>query len=353
MGSLKLLSSFLCLTLATGCQLGYLTKSAYNQMALLAARTDMEKSLQDPSLSEDDRAKIRLSQKAREFAENDLHLKVSKNYTRFVKLDRPYVTYVVSAAPKWELKHFEWSYPIVGKMPYKGFFNEKDAQTEEATLKSEDLDTNLRGVSAFSTLGWFEDPLLSSMLRYKDYDLVNTIIHETVHATLYIKNSADFNERMAVFLGNLGAELYYQKYEGAESPTLQQVRAENEDEKVFSQFIGTEIKALEAWYKTKPEKNEDLRKERLEQILKQFSQNVEPKLKSKSFQKFTSTPLNNAKLMLYKTYSQDLSDFEKLFQLSQRDFQVFIEHCRSLETHKKPEIGLKELISRLEGTTGK
>jgi predicted aminopeptidase len=317
-------------------------------MALLSSRTSLDKSLQDPSLSEEDKAKIRLSQKARAFAETELHLRTTKNYSRFVKLDRPFVTYVVSAAPKWELKHYEWSYPFVGKMPYKGFFSEQDAMAEEADLKALDLDTNLRGVSAFSTLGWFEDPLLSSMLRYKDYDLVNTIIHETVHATLYIKNSADFNERMAVFIGNIGAEMYYQKYDGPQSPTLQQVHAENEDEKIFSQFIGDEIKSIQQWYEAKPERNENLRKERLSQILTQFSQNIEPKLKSKSYKKFKSTPLNNAKLLLYKTYNQDLNDFEKLFALCDRDFQKFIEQCRTLETHKKPELGLKELIQKIE-----
>jgi predicted aminopeptidase len=135
-------------------------------MKLLQARVPIAEALKDPTLSAEEKHKLELAQKTREFAEKDLHLKPTENYTSYVKLDRPYVTYVVSAAPKWELKHYQWSYPFVGKMPYKGYFSEADAKTEEADLKKEDLDTYMRGVSAYSTLGWFKDPLLSSMLRY-------------------------------------------------------------------------------------------------------------------------------------------------------------------------------------------
>jgi predicted aminopeptidase len=335
------------LILTTGCQIGYLTKSAYNQLALLSSRTNMEEALKDPSLSEEEKAKIHLSQKAMDFAVRDLHLKASKNYSRFVKLDRPYVTYVVNAASKWELKHYEWSYPFVGKMPYKGFFSEEDAKDEEIQLQKKDLDTYLRGVSAFSTLGWFEDPLLSSMLRYSRHDLVNTIIHETVHSTLYIKNSADFNERMAVFLGAVGTQAFYKKEEGPDSPTLKEIQQQDQDEKIFSQFIGKEIKSLEQWYLSQPDRNEEHRKGKFQEIIDQYKSKVEPQLKSKTYSQFGTTPLNNARILLYKTYVQDLADFEKLYELSGQDVQKFMDYCRSLESHPKPEQGLKDLISQL------
>lgn len=331
-------------SLLTGCQMGYYFSSAYNQVSLLSRGAPVQKVLNDPSVPEETKAHLRLAQKVRQFNESDLHLKVTSNFSKFVQLDRPYVTYVVSASPKWELTHHLWKFPIVGQMPYKGFFNEAAAKEEEAGLKGRDLDTHLRGVSAYSTLGWFSDPILSSMFNYKDYDLVNTLIHETVHTTIFIKNSADFNERLAVFLGNKGMELFYLKEEGPDSPTLHQVHDENHDDKLFSVFISKEIESLKEWYKNQKDHNEDLRQSRIREIQTRFSREIEPKLKSKSYAKFKDLNLNNARLMLYKTYMQDLSDFETLYDQVGRDFSKFIEVCRKLESHPKPEEGLKELI---------
>lgn len=325
--------------------MGYYFSSTYNQLSLLNKRTPIEKALQDPSLSEEEKNKLLLAQKAREFAEKDLHLKPTKNYTTYVKLDRPYVTYVVSASPKWELDHHLWDFLFVGKMPYKGFFNEEDAKIEEEKMKKKDLDTYMRGVSAYSTLGWFNDPMLSSMLRYSEHELVNTVIHETVHATLYIKSSADFNERLAVFLGNKGMELYYLKEEGSLSKTLKIAKEENEDEQLFSQFITKEIAALEEWYKNQKDKNEEARLKRIKEIQARFVVEVQPRLKTSNYKKFPEISLNNARLLLYKTYLQDLSDFEKLYEQSGRSFDTFLQKCRSLEKSKKPEEDLKKLIS--------
>lgn len=346
MDVLKLLTSLLFLTLLTGCQMGYYFSSAYNQLSLLNKRTPIEKALQDPSLSEEQKDKLRLAQKAREFAEQKLHLRPTKNYTTYVQLDRPYVTYVVSASPKWELKHHHWHFLFVGKMPYKGYFTEAGALEEEAELKKKDLDTYMRGVSAYSTLGWFNDPLLSSMLRYSDHELVNTVIHETVHATLYIKNSADFNERLAVFLGNKGMEQFYLQEEGPLSATLKKAKDENDDEALFSTFITKEIALLEEWYKNQKDKNEDLRQARIKEIQARFKTELEPKLKSNIYKKFPELALNNARLLLYKTYLQDLGDFQKLYESSNSDFSIFIEKCRSLEKAKDPEDALKKLVIR-------
>jgi predicted aminopeptidase len=334
--------SLLCF-LCTGCQIGYYVKSAYSQISMLASATPIDQSLKDPTLNEDEKRKLLLAQEAREFAEKELHLKETKNYRSFVKLDRPYVTYVVSASMKWELKHHLWGFPIVGEMPYKGFFNEQDAIAEENELIQQNLDTYRRGVAAYSTLGWFHDPLLSSMLRYKDHDLVNTIIHETVHATIYIKNSADFNERMAVFLGNKGMEIFYLKKEGTDSKTLAQIQKENQDDRLFSQFISTEIQNLDAWYKSNPERNEDLRMKRIAEIQEHFTANVLPKMKTDSYSRFSEVKLNNARLLNYKTYMQDLSDFENLYQKVGGNFQEFLKRCKSLEKSDHPEEDLKTL----------
>lgn len=344
MDVLKTAALALSAVLLSSCQINYIVKSAYNQFSMMSSQVSMEEALKDPKLTDEQKRKIQLAQKAREFAESELALKPTKNYTKFVLLDRPYVTYVVSAAPKWKLEAYKWHYPVVGSMPYKGFFNEADAKKEQESLKEENLDTYMRGVSAYSTLGWFKDPLLSSMLQYKDYDLVNTIIHETVHATLYIKHEADFNERMAVFLGNKGAEMFYLQQEGPSSPTLATVKNENGDDKLFSSWLSVKLKALELWYEKLPKDQqiEEQRQAQFKQLQEDFKKELLPQLKSESYKKFQDIKLNNARLLVYRTYMQDLGDFEKLYEKVGGDFKKFVEECKSLEKEKDPVAALKK-----------
>lgn len=347
MNSKSLLVMSFLMFILSGCQLGYIMKSGVGQMQLLRSRVPIDEALSDPKLEENKKEKLRLALQAREFAEKELHLLPTKNYTSYVELGRPYVTYVVSAAQKWELKTYQWSYPFMGKMPYKGYFNEADALAEEKEMQNQGFDTYMRGVSAYSTLGWFNDPILSSMLRYEDYDLVNTIIHETVHATLYIKHEADFNERLATFAGSKGAELFYLKKEGPQSATLKNIKDEGEDSKIFSEFISAELEELKKWYhELKPEDRlEEKRQVRFRLIQDRFTTNVKPRLKTKNFAYFSELNLTNARLLLYKTYMQDLSDFEKLYELSGRQFSEFIKRCKSLETAQDPAAELKKLVS--------
>lgn len=331
--------------------MGYYTQSAYNQMKILAKRTPIEKKLTEDNLSEDFKHKLNLTLEAHRFSVEILKLKNTNSYTTYSDLERPYVTYVVSAAPKWELKHHLWSFPFVGAVPYKGYFNEDDAKAEERSLQKQNLDTYLRGVSAYSTLGWFDDPLLSTMIKYREHDLVNTVIHETVHTTLYIKNSADFNERLAVFIGNKGTELFYLNKEGLNSPTLQKIKNENDDDQIFSKFISAEIINLEHWYKENsanndPNKNADIestREKRFIEIQDRFQKNILPQLKSDNYLSFAKNKLNNAKLLLYKTYNQDLIDFELLYKKANQDIPTFIELCKSFEKSENPNEQLKKM----------
>ena len=333
--------------LLSGCQLGYYMKSATNQFSMMASRIPVDEALEKSPLTETQKSKLRLSQQAREFAFHDLHLKNTKNYDSYIDLKRPYVTWVVNAAYKWEMKNYEWSYPIIGKMPYKGFFSEAEAKEQAADLEKEGLDTNVRGVSAYSTLGWFKDSVLSSMLRYKDHDLVNTIIHEIVHTTVYIKSNSDFNERLAVFIGGKGTEMFYKKLEGPDSATVKLIKAENEDDKLFSDFISGQIKELETWYKSNSDQNEKIRQEQFDKIKIAFKSQVSSKFKSASYQKFTEQKLNNATLGLLRTYMEDLSDFEKLYSKCNENMDLFIEKIKTLEKSDNPAEDLKKLTASL------
>lgn len=300
-----------------------------------------------------EKKKLQLAIDAKKFGEDELGLKKNSNYDSYVKLDRPYVSYVVSAAKKDRLEPHLWSFPIVGSIPYKGFFNPDDAKAEAKTLREKGFDTYVRGVSAYSTLGWFDDPILSSMLRYSDYDLVNTIIHESVHATLYIKSQADFNERLATYIGNIGADLFFARREGDQSPTLKQARAESEDDKLFSEFISGEIDALKAWY-TDNEKAASIDNElflarrdlKFSDIAERFESKIKPRLKSERYaknltQSLSPENLNNARLLAWKLYVYDLSDFDRAFTALGRDPRKLIEYAKSLEKEKDAEAALK------------
>lgn len=349
MDALKKIALVFPLLLFSGCQITYLVKSARSHFSILWARTPIEEALKDSRLTEDQKRKLLLIEESRKFGLHHLQLSQTANYTRFSYLDRPYVSYVVSAAPKWRLEHHEWSYPVVGRMPYKGYSNEEDAKAEQSDLQDQKLDTYLRGVSAYSTLGWFEDPVLSTMLSYSDQGLVNLILHETTHATLYIKNSADFNERLAVFVGNRGTEDFFLKKEGPDSPTVQKIKDFNSDDAIFSSFIGPEIKKLRQWYNSLPEheRTEGLRQKRFQEIQMAFAQTVLPQMKTKAYRDFPGMELNNARLLYFKTYMTDLSDFEKLYSLTGSSWSQFFTCVRTLEKSKKPEDELKILIKKI------
>jgi predicted aminopeptidase len=349
---MKIILLFLGGLFLSSCQMGYLVKNGWNQMSLLAARQPLEKALGDSKVSDEEKRKIRLAMEVREFADSELGLRVDQLYTSYVKLDRAYVTWVVSASPKWKLESYLWSFPIVGKMPYKGFFSEAEALEEERVLLNNPeapaaLDTYVRGVTAYSTLGWFKDPILSSMMRSKDHDLVDTLIHELVHATLYIKHQADFNERFAVFLGHKGRELFYLKKEGPNSSTLKVVQDENFDESLFSEFITKEIENLDSWYalvsKNSEPPTEEQRQAKFSEIKSRFIQDLEPRLKTKNWARFPEMKLNNARLSVFKTYLKNLGDFQQAYSKVGSDFKKFLASCKHLENHPNPEQGLKTL----------
>lgn len=313
--------------LSTSCQVSYLAKSAYNHLKILSNQVPLEQALKSENLSEKEKEKIQLTLKVREFIQNDLGLNLGKNYSTFVSLETPYPVYALQAAEAWELKPYQWWFPIVGHVPYKGFPTEEIAQKEAQALAEKSYDVYVRPVPAYSTLGWLKDPLLSSMLRHQEHELVNVLIHESVHATIFIKDDADFNERLATFLGNKGTELFYLKQEGAQSKTLTQILAENEDGHRFSAFISEELQSLERWYKeqkTQKTATVEMKEQRLKEIQNKFEKVVVLQMKSNSYKFFLKKKLNNAILLSLKTYFYDFKELEQQFKEAGGDFKMFL-----------------------------
>ncbi|MBX7231786.1 MAG: aminopeptidase [Bdellovibrionales bacterium] len=321
-------------------------KNAWDQSRLLAKKVSIDEEIQKPQISNEKKQKLLLTKEAHRFAEIDLGLKSTKNYTQFVELNRPYVTYILHVAPKFDLESYKWWFPIVGSVPYKGYFSKEGAEEEEQKFDKNIYDTSIRGVTAYSTLGWFQDPLWSSMLNYEEHSLVNTIIHETVHATIFLKGQADFNEKLATFLGDWGTELFYQKKEGDSSPTLKKIRAENQDQKIFSQFLSESMSQLRTWYKTRTGPiTETDRNKKFDEIKMLFQQKILPQLQTDSWSGFAKAKINNAYLLSLGAYFENQEDFQKLRSKLKNDFASVRNYFLQNKKSQKAEEELRQFIS--------
>jgi predicted aminopeptidase len=345
---LRWLALALLFSSCLGCQLGYYLHSAYHQSKLIQTRKPIETVLSGSDLTDDQKRKLRLVEDVKLFGESQLGLKSSRNYTTYVKLDEPYVTYIVQVALAEELKPYLWKFPFVGEVPYKGYFKKSMAEDEAASFPKDKYDTFVRGVSAYSTLGWFQDSVLSSMLRYEDYELAEVILHETVHTTLFIKSAAEFNERMATFLGQEGMKIFYRQREGDNSKALAKAEEDSHDQKLFSAFITKEIQDLKKWYlENKGKLTPEIKTARLKEIQTRFASDLKPNLKTNNYRDFEKRELNNAYLLAYQTYEYSLADFQKLFDHFEHDFKQTLAYLKSLEKDPAPDQTLKAFVSKL------
>lgn len=205
-GGLAALVAVLLTLTPMGC---YVSRAAYEEARILARRQPIQRLVArdntDPAL----RAKLALVLAARQFAVDSLGLEAGKSFTTFSQLDRDTLVLVVSAAYRDRLQLKTWSFPVVGSFPYKGFFDFDEAKRTATVLRDEGFDVSLGASSAFSTLGWFNDPLVSTTVRQDSVTLVNTVLHELLHNTYFAKGKVSFNESFASFVGGRGAEHFF------------------------------------------------------------------------------------------------------------------------------------------------
>jgi predicted aminopeptidase len=183
-----------CLVLQ-GC---YVTQAARGQLQIVNAREPISEVLGDPATPAELKKRLDTVREAREFASRELALPNNKSYTSYVDLKREYVVWNVVASPEFSVEPREWCFPVVGCVAYRGYFKEASARSFAAKLRDDGYDTVVEGVPAYSTLGKFDDPILSTMLGYGDDELVSIIFHELSHQVIYIPNDSSFNEAFAM-----------------------------------------------------------------------------------------------------------------------------------------------------------
>jgi predicted aminopeptidase len=224
------------------------------------------------------------------------------------------VAYVVSAAPKDDLVPYLWRFPIVGSFPYKGFFRIEDARKQRNILESEGYDAFLSGAAAFSALGWFSDPLYSSMLEMDQIQLVYTILHEMVHGTVYFPSHADFNEQLATFVGWNGALAFTRFTYGRDSMQVRHAEAVIRDEKTLADFITWAHARLSLFYALPIPREDKIsgRKRVFDEIRDEFELYL-TKFGSERFSALKAIPWNNASILSLWRYRYDTGHLEDLY----------------------------------------
>ena len=330
----------------------YLWHVSRGQMSLLNSRISIEKALKKYNFSENEKKKLQLVSEIKTYATEKLKMDINEDlYSSYVHLDRPYVSYLLRVSSAYELKAYEWDFPVIGSAPYKGYFDKEKAKEAAEAFSKEEYDTYLRGVSAYSTLGWFDDPVFSTMLSYSESDFVVMIFHELVHTVLFFKDHINFNERFAEFTGRKAAVQFYLEKKGqADSEIVKKMNMEWEDELLFSFFMMVEYEALDQWYKNNKGKvSPEMKQTRLEEIQSRFLAEVQPNLKTDHYNYFSNITLNNALLLSYRSYNYNMAEFEKLFvsPLVNKNIKAFIEYCIRFEKEENPEEAFSRAILQL------
>ena len=225
---------------------------AQGQLHILLNAQPITKVLNDPSVPDSLKQKIRLVQEIRTFAIDSLGVNDSDSYRSVYDQQGKPVLWVITACEPFSLEDKQWNFPVIGSFSYKGFFDHVEAIKQRDQLRIEGYDTGIRTVNAWSTLGIFDDPILSGLLFRSEGSLANTIIHELTHGTVFVKDSLKFNENLASFVGNKGAEQFLAHKYGKSSAEYQEYVAGLRDRRLYSEHMLRGMRQLDSLYQSFP-----------------------------------------------------------------------------------------------------
>jgi predicted aminopeptidase len=316
-------------SLLSGCSPLYVLQAAYEEGKILWRREPIADYLARPDVSPEIREKLRMVLDVRDYAANTLKMNVGGSYSTYSYVDRPDLSYLLTAAPRTSLQPYTWWFLLVGRVPYKGYFSRADADHAAADLQKRGYDTYIRSSAAFSTLGYFNDPLLSHLLRYDKTMLAELIFHELLHNTLYVKGASDFNESLANFVGSRAAIQFFREKYGPGSTEHKLAIRSWQDDLEFSAFIQRCAASLDDLYRENLPFEEKLRLR--DELFQKFKEEWARELSERPnrFRRFSQQPLNNAIIIHYLLYYKDLKLFETLYDMNGQDLLATIERVRA------------------------
>lgn len=344
------LAAALALLALTACSPGYVLKAGWEEARLLERRRPIAEVVSDTATGPALRNKLRLVLQARDFAERALALRPGDSFTSYAPVEHDTLLLVVSAAPRFRLSWKTWWFPVVGSLPYRGYFDFGAARKQARRLRGEGWDVYVRPTSAFSTLGWLPDPVLSTTLRQDSVGIVQTVIHEITHSTYFSSGHADFSESFATFAGHAGAEAFFCDALRRE-PACREARDRWHDTRRFGRFLTGLRDTLEALYgrELPPDRMAAAKETILSRAFERFGREVAPGFRSFPADFLQRGRMNNAWLLSRVLYYGRLDDFETVRRergSARAALGAVIGAARSAST---PWRGLDRLLARSPG----
>jgi predicted aminopeptidase len=325
---LRLAAIILAPILLSGC---YIARAAYEEGRILWNRKPIDDVLARKDLSPDVRTKLETVLAVRKFAADQLGENVGGAYESIAPVDQNAVVYVVMAAPRDSLVPYTWWFPIVGRVPYRGYFDKREALAEAASLEAQGLDTMVRPSVAFSSLGFFSDPLLTNLLKLDRVELAGVLIHELFHRTYYLASDAMFDESAANYVGSAGAVAFFAATDGESAPSTKAARDILESDLKFARFLLHEqARLLDIYMADLPKAELDKRREAAFTAIKADYAALAPSLSGLERFDLDKQPLNNAVLVNYLIYFHELDNFAALHRMNHGDLRATIAQVISI-----------------------
>ncbi len=305
-------------------------QAARGHMDIMNKRRPVNEVIQDTDSPEALKERLQLVQEAREFSISKLYLPDNDSYRTYADLERDFVVWNVFAAPEFSLQAKTWCYPVAGCVGYRGYFAKEDAERQAEKLKGAGFDVIVGGVSAYSTLGKFSDPVLNTMMRWSDLDLVAVLFHELAHQQLYVKNDSEFNESFASAVEEFGVERWLRGR--GEDSRLQEYRSSREFRQQLLQHVQAARADLETLYASELDQS-DMRQGKqdiLSALREAAGEQVERS--GRNTPAWLRSPLNNATLIPLSLYQGRLDEFRQLLVECKEDLQCFYDQAEQLSS---------------------
>lgn len=303
-------------------------------LRLMSRREPIEQIRSSDHLSDEQKQKLRVIQNVRSFADRDVGLNVGNAYTTFVPLDRSAVSWIITATEPLSTQPLSWSFPIAGTFPYIGFFERADAEAYHEELELEGYDVDMRPVNAFSTLGWFSDPIFSPMLNSSEPLLVNTVLHELIHRTIFISGHTSLNEAIATEIARIATIEFLRERHGSSSQTIERTKQYFEERSRVQEFFLSLRKQLNDIYDRNRSQQWKTRQKRRTMLHARRSYvNLLDQLKTEGWDRLLSSRWNNAYVASRAVYYQHTELIRRLWaDAFQKDLPETVDFLKTLDS---------------------